>query len=107
MNCYAPDIENIRTTLFNRALDQKVNFVMDGTGKDFTAWSNLAGMAQQKGFQTRAAMVVIDVPVAVGRIAERAAATGRNVDLDYAKSAYEKVESNIKNYLESDKFDVF
>jgi len=104
MDCYAPDIEEIRMGIFDRVLSDKYNFIMDGTGKNFVQWSGLAQTAKDAGFTTEAAITVLDVETAIARIKSRAEETDRTVDEDYARSSYEKIEANLDNYKKSGAF---
>lgn len=79
-----------------RAIDERKNVLIDGTGKNLNDYQNTIDQLREKGYEVTVMMPDLDVETAVARSAKRAERTGRYVPEAVIRDVYSKVPKNFE-----------
>lgn len=102
LSCY-DKVSVINNQSFDYAIDNNLNIVFDGTGKNFEYYvNNVLSRLKQKSYTLHLVIVINNINIVKSRIRDRASNTGRNVNDKYLTDTYELLNQAIPKYISLD-----
>jgi predicted ABC-type ATPase len=93
-NMVHDESKNITKSIVDSAITTRRNLLYDGTGGNLQEYSRMIANLKKVGYHVKLVMTHISVNEGLKRVAERAAATGRDIPTDVVKDMYKWVPIN-------------
>ena len=90
------ECNSIAKNIFNYALNNRMNIIWNGTGKNLTKYRNLIKMAKRKDYTIELRYIWVPISLARSRVHRRASIIGRNVPEEVLLQANKKIPETFK-----------